>query len=259
MQSEHSNFARVYDEHVWRVYGFLAYRLGDRDTAEDLTQATFERALRAWSRFDPRRASESTWLLAIARNLLIDHYRRDRSNLNRADRGAPGPGRARAGGAAWRASPELVGALGRLSERDREIVALRFGGDMTGPEIAQLLNLTLANVQQILSRSLRRLRGLLDDAGYESSTPASAMSTPAGSQVAGDDQAQALRARAVAGVALGQVAAKPAPERRRRERAARSSVRPPVRARLVRARRAVWLVGHSLKSGDRGLSERLRR
>src|SRR6185312_1947643 len=81
MQSEHSNFARVYDEHVWRVYGFLAYRLGDRDTAEDLTQATFERALRAWARFDPRRASESTWLLAIARNLLIDHYRRDRSNL----------------------------------------------------------------------------------------------------------------------------------------------------------------------------------
>ena len=68
-------------QHVWRVYGFLAYRLGDRDTAEDLTQATFERALRAWSRFDPRRASESTWLLAIARNLLIDHYRRDRSNL----------------------------------------------------------------------------------------------------------------------------------------------------------------------------------
>ena len=49
---------------------------------------------------------------------------------------------------------------------------------MTGPEIAQLLNLTLANVQQILSRSLRRLRGLLDDAGYESSTPASAISTP---------------------------------------------------------------------------------
>ena len=49
---------------------------------------------------------------------------------------------------------------------------------MTGPEIAQLLNLTLANVQQILSRSLRKLRGLLDEAGYESSRPATAISTP---------------------------------------------------------------------------------
>src|SRR5437588_6289029 len=72
------NFARVYDEHVWRVYGFLAYRLRDRDAAEDLTQATFERALRAWSRFDSRRGSERTWLLAIARNLLIDDQRRHR-------------------------------------------------------------------------------------------------------------------------------------------------------------------------------------
>ena len=66
MNRGQSDFARVYEEHVWRVYGFLAYRLRDRDAAEDLTQATFERALRAWSRFDPRRASESTWLIAIA-------------------------------------------------------------------------------------------------------------------------------------------------------------------------------------------------
>ena len=45
MNRGQADFARVYDEHVWRVYGFLAYRLRDRDVAEDLTQATFERAL----------------------------------------------------------------------------------------------------------------------------------------------------------------------------------------------------------------------
>lgn len=167
----------MYDEHVWRVYGFCAYRLGDRDTAEDLTQATFERALRAWSRFDPRRASVSTWLLAIARNLLIDHYRRDRSSLTdpideRLAPAVPGPEER------LTVSPELLSALARLSERDREVLALRFGGDMTGPEIADLLNLTLANVQQILSRSLRRLRGLLDDAGYDTPRATSAMSSP---------------------------------------------------------------------------------
>jgi RNA polymerase sigma factor (sigma-70 family) len=177
MQSEQSNFARVYDEHVWRVYGFLAYRLGDRDTAEDLTQATFERALRAWSRFDPRRASESTWLLAIARNLLIDHYRRDKSSLTEPIEDymapvMPGPEER------LTTSPELVSALTRLSDRDREVLALRFGGDMTGPEIAHLLNLTLANVQQILSRSLRKLRGLLDESDYETTSAATAISSP---------------------------------------------------------------------------------
>lgn len=162
MSRRQTDFARVYEEHVWRVYGFLAYRLRDRHAAEDLTQTTFERALRAWSRFDPRRASESTWLLAIARNLLIDHHRRDRSDrLEPIDeRVAPlvvGPDERLGVG------PELAQALAQLSDRDREVIALRFGGDLTGPEIAAMLGLSLANVQQILSRSLRKLRGSLEE------------------------------------------------------------------------------------------------
>ena len=66
MSGRDSDFARVYDEHLWHVYGFLAYRVRDRNMVEDLTQSTFERALRAWPRFDPAKASERTWLLVIA-------------------------------------------------------------------------------------------------------------------------------------------------------------------------------------------------
>jgi Sigma-70, region 4 len=58
--------------------------------------------------------------------------------------------------------PRLRAALESLGQRDREIVALRFGGDLAGPEIAALTGLSLANVQQILSRSLRRLRAELE-------------------------------------------------------------------------------------------------
>jgi RNA polymerase sigma factor (sigma-70 family) len=172
MNRGQSDFARVYEEHVWRVHAFLAYRLRDRDAAEDLTQATFERALRAWGKFDPRRASEKTWLLAIARNILIDHHRRGSSMRFEPidERVAPaiaGPEDR------LTTAPELIAALARLPERDREVLALRFGGDLTGPEIAALLELSLANVQQILSRSLRKLRLLIEapepvDAGVAS-------------------------------------------------------------------------------------------
>ena len=160
MSGRTSGFERVYDEHVWRVYGFFAYRARDQDLAEDLTQATFERALRAWSRFDPRQASEATWLLAIARNLLIDHHRRDRFVFQEAidERvlgTTPGPEER------FATSLELIKALGELGDREREVLALRFGGDLNGPEIAAVLGLSLANVQQILSRSLRRLREVL--------------------------------------------------------------------------------------------------
>lgn len=160
-KAERERFARLYDEHVWHVYGFLGYRVGSRTDAEDLTQLTFERALRSWDRFDPNRASARTWLISIARNLLIDHYRRDRferselvgdphsdSELPQLHHHDPELG----------LSPELADALGKLSKRDREVIAFRFGADLTGPEIAELTGLSLANVQQIFSRSLRKLR-----------------------------------------------------------------------------------------------------
>jgi RNA polymerase sigma factor (sigma-70 family) len=161
------DFQAVYEDHVWRVYGFLAYHLPEPGPAEDLTQTTFERALRAWSRFDPRRASEATWLLAIARNALIDHYRRGRRETDLPSEGqaqeamgsVPGPE------AHWEGWPELLEALDDLSEREREVIALRYGGDLTGQEIASLLDLSLPNVQQILSRSLRKLRTLLSAEG----------------------------------------------------------------------------------------------
>jgi RNA polymerase sigma factor (sigma-70 family) len=159
-ESSSGAFARVYDENIWGVYGYLAYRVSSRADAEDLTQLTFERALKAWDRFDSRRASVATWLLAIARNLLVDHYRRDHSQ-HQEPIGVDGSNDAALGHLELEpngVSPELAAALEQLSRRDREIVALRFGGDLTGPEIADLTGLSLANVQQILSRSLRRLR-----------------------------------------------------------------------------------------------------
>lgn len=155
-------FSRVYEEHLAGVYGFFVYRLQSREDAEDLTQLTFERALKAWRRYDERKASVNTWLMAIARNLLVDHYR---------ERGAKGtvPLDEVLAGQEPKSlvehpeydlglSPELANALQLLGQREREVIALRYGSDLEGPEIAKLLGLSLANVHQISSRALRKLR-----------------------------------------------------------------------------------------------------
>lgn len=159
------DFADAYEEQVWNVFGFFSYRVASRGDAEDLTQQTFERALRAWSRYDPERAPLGVWLISIARNLLVDHYRRNgaappRQPLDAVPEEqlgseAPAPNLG--------IDPDLAEALATLSPRDREIVALRFGADLSGPEIAAATDLSLANVQQILSRALRKLRGRLEE------------------------------------------------------------------------------------------------
>jgi RNA polymerase sigma-70 factor (ECF subfamily) len=172
------DFAGAYKQHISDVYGFVAYRTRSRADAEDLTQVTFERALGAWRQYDPRRASVRTWLLAIARNVVADHHRR-------------GPGRAEdpvdaltvgrdalvdPEEPAWGLDPRLAAGLEALGQRDREVVALRFGGDLSGPEIAEMTGLTLANVQQILSRSLRKLRTHLEAPEQRTADPAATRS-----------------------------------------------------------------------------------
>ena len=159
-------FEQAYEDSVDRVYGFLAYRVATRADAEDLTQLTFERALRNWHRYDPSRASPATWFLSIARNALIDHHRRsqprERVSLSQGDipdgelPSIPGPDEGLG------LSPELATALDRLRIRDREVLALRFGADLPVSEIARAMDLSVSNVQQILSRTLRRLRRSLE-------------------------------------------------------------------------------------------------
>jgi RNA polymerase sigma-70 factor, ECF subfamily len=153
--------AELYEEHVWGVYGFFGYRVGSRADAEDLTQLTFERAVRAWDRFNADRGSPRTWLMSIAHNLLIDHYRRDRTAQQEPVEDHLGHRELTAEEPDIGVAPELAVALDELADRERDLIALRFGADLTGPEIAELTGLSLSNVQQILSRSLRKLRAEL--------------------------------------------------------------------------------------------------
>lgn len=153
-------FERLYDEHAARLLSFLSYRTGDRALAEDLLADTFERALRARGRFDRRKGREKTWLYSIAVNLLRDHLRRQGAE-ERAVEGAA----ARDPGPAERSELDRLEdrdrvnrALGALSEEEREAIALRFGADLTVPEIARVTHERLTTVEGRVYRSLRKLR-----------------------------------------------------------------------------------------------------
>lgn len=156
------DFNVAYELHVDDVFGYLAFRTGSWQTAEALTQETFERAVRGWASFDPEHGAVRTWLVTIARNVYVDSRRRGSSRPESAGEvGAEVIGEDLPK-AALDPEPEVASALRRLERREREAIALRFGGDMRVAEIAEVLGVSTSNAQQILSRALRRLRGFLD-------------------------------------------------------------------------------------------------
>ncbi len=148
-------FELLYSDEAQGLFAFLAYRTGDRVLAEDLLADAFERALRG--RYNPRKGSAKTWLYAIALNVLRDHVRRV---------SAEGRAYARVDGGSDAADPfadievrdELMRALAGLATEEREAISLRFGADLTVPEMATVLGVPLTTVEGRVYRALRKLR-----------------------------------------------------------------------------------------------------
>ena len=152
-------FERLYAAEAQGLFAFLAYRTGDRALAEDLLADAFERALRSRVRYDRRRGSEKTWLYAIALNLLRDHARRAAAEGRALERALVPEGVDAFAGV--EARDEIGRALGTLSGEERETISLRFGAELTVPEIAHVLGEPLTTIEGRVYRALRKLREAL--------------------------------------------------------------------------------------------------
>jgi RNA polymerase sigma-70 factor (ECF subfamily) len=153
-----TDLERLFTEHAGPLFAFLVYRTGDRQQAEDVLADSFERALRGRRGFDPRRGSEKSWLYTIALNCLRDQVRRagveERALARVGARDAPG------------ADPmeqveerdRVAHLMTALSPDERETVALRYGADLSVPEIAEILDLPLTTAEGRLYRALRSMR-----------------------------------------------------------------------------------------------------
>jgi RNA polymerase sigma-70 factor (ECF subfamily) len=149
------SFATTAEEHLDDVYGYLVYLTRDRSLAEDLTADTFEKALRLWRRFDPRRASARTWLCQIARTTALDWFRAEERRQKREQRAAS-PEVVDAVFAEG-LSPHVEAALAELSAGEREVIALRVLLDLDGEEAARVLGISPTAVSTRLSRALKKL------------------------------------------------------------------------------------------------------
>lgn len=149
----------VYQEQMPRIYNFFWYRVGDRHLAEDLTATVFMKAWRCRAQYSYDLSAFSTWLFTIARHIAIDHYRQRQAEL---------PLELAEKQIAHTPLEDLIQQkndftrlselLQRLSARENELIALKYGGECTNREIARLTGLSESNVGTILYRVVKKLR-----------------------------------------------------------------------------------------------------
>jgi RNA polymerase sigma-70 factor (ECF subfamily) len=151
------SFAAVAADCLDEVYRYLLMLTADATLAEDLTSATFEKALTRWRRFDPNRGSATTWLCAIARNLALDHFRSESRRRRREDSYALREPRLDDAAFATGLSAELQQALHTLSAGEREVIALRVVLDLDAQTAADVLGISRTACSMRLGRALQKL------------------------------------------------------------------------------------------------------
>ncbi|HEX4671469.1 MAG TPA: sigma-70 family RNA polymerase sigma factor, partial [Solirubrobacteraceae bacterium] len=158
-QTSWERFERLYRSSRDDVFAYVATLLGDRSTAEDVTELAFERAYRRRRTFDRRRGEERAWLFGIARNAALDELRRrNRHATLVVDPEDPAADAPDDGAEVALARTVVREALSKLPAREREIIALKFHGGLSNAELARVLGVSESNAGTLLHRTMEKLR-----------------------------------------------------------------------------------------------------
>jgi RNA polymerase sigma-70 factor, ECF subfamily len=164
-RSDRQAFGRLYDRYFDSIYNYIYRRVGDLEAAEDLTSATWERALVAIGRYETRGLPFGAWLFRIAGNLVANYHRERAAHRQVPLDTAP------LVGAEFSLSADdrnaVHAALGQLSDSDQEILGLVYFAELPPPEIAAVLGCSAAAVHKRLHRARIRLRERYEDHSSE--------------------------------------------------------------------------------------------
>jgi len=167
-------FEVFYDRHGGAAFS-LAYRIvGDRQSAEDVTQEALISIWRSGARFDRARGSVRTWTLGIVRNRAIDHLRRDSGRAPKLAFDSEEilerrPAEEMTDTEALRreTARQVRGALGGLPDEQSKVIQLAFFGGFSHSEIAKMLNEPLGTIKGRMRLGMEKIRAVLSEGALE--------------------------------------------------------------------------------------------
>lgn len=154
-------FERVYAEFKEKVARYVHGNISNVHDAEDVVSEVFVKVLDGLTNYDKRKASLSTWIYAITRNAVIDYFRaakqfcelpEELSDAENAEEKLLNE----------EALENLAAALKQLSERDRDIVVLRYYSGKKLKNIADTMNISYSYAKLLHANALKRLRELIN-------------------------------------------------------------------------------------------------
>ena len=162
-QRDQEAFTQLYEQHFDRIYRYVALRIGDKIEAEDMTQQVFINALRSISSFKWKGIPFSAWLFRIAHNQVVDYLRKKAKQatipLDESQ-------------ASSDSNPQLVAerrldieqlllATKQLTEAQREVVSLRFAGELSIAQVAKVMGKSEGAVKALQHSAIVALRKAL--------------------------------------------------------------------------------------------------
>ena len=160
-------FIELYNKFFPPVYGMISARIKDISVADDIVNEIFMKVALNLDKYD-RKFAFSTWLFAIARNTLADYFRRQNRNREDcwsdfSDFSAPISEQPVEKLLSEETIENLLRSMGKLSERQRKILELKYWADLANVEIAEIMNLSASNVGYLHFQAIKKLRELMND------------------------------------------------------------------------------------------------
>ena len=161
------SFGEIFEEYYKPIYNYVYMQVLCREEAEDLVSDVFMKAMNAYDSYNPSLASEKTWLFRIARNHLIDHYRRKASRLTFVTEDeileAIPSGRDDYASIEDETNKTVYLVLSHLKTEERRILLMRYVWELKNPEIAGELGINEKAVSERIRRALAKCKKIAED------------------------------------------------------------------------------------------------
>jgi len=162
-QRDQEAFAQLYEAYFDKIYRYVSLKIGNKTEAEDMTQQVFLKALQSISSFRWRGIPFSAWLFRIAHNQVVDYFRKKSKRVTVPIDNLPIMANDNPQLMAERRSDieQLVSATKQLTEAQREVISLRFAGELSIAQVAEIMGKKQGAVKALQHSAIAALRRTL--------------------------------------------------------------------------------------------------